>query len=308
MDDILTVPVSKLDLRYSTFRTLYEASIQSMVKSMEKQGQLTPIVVTSDGARFIVIDGFKRQRAAEILNLGTVMVIVVRGEETLMKAHMYLLNRKSGFSIVEEGVLIRELVENDGLSQVEAAAILDRHKSWVSRRLEMIRRLSAQVLEDLKLGLIPPGCAQALARLPMIMQADFSALIQTHKLQAKGCKVLIDLWCKAREPQSREFLIQFPRKALELALGKDSGEERDPRIPAKAYGWFKAVRCLERVAAVLRLKSKYEIGVLDDAVHKLLSETLEKAENECWKALNLARQAVSKPAPSATSPEKEVSP
>ena len=70
MDDILTVPVSKLDLRYSTFRTLYEASIQSMVKSMEKQGQLTPIVVTSDGVRFIVIDGFKRQRAAEILNLG----------------------------------------------------------------------------------------------------------------------------------------------------------------------------------------------------------------------------------------------
>ena len=307
MDDVLKVAVSKLDLRYSPLRMLSEASIQSMVKSMEKQGQLTPIVVRSDEARFIVIDGFKRQRAAEILNLDTVMVIVVHGEEALMKAHMYLLNRKSGFSIVEEGILIRELVENDGLSQVEAAAILDRHKSWVSRRLEMIRRLSPQVLEDLKLGLIPPGCVQALARLPVSIQADFSAAIQTHKLQAKEVNVLVDLWCKAKEPPSREFLIRFPRKALALACGKDT-EERDPRIPAKAYGWFKAVRCLERVAALLRLKSKYEIGAVDDAVYTLLSKTLEKAENECWKALTLARQAVSKPAPSVTGTKKEVSP
>ena len=291
MDDVLTVAVRKLDLRYSPLRMLSEASIQSMVKSMEKQGQLTPIVVRSDEARFIVIDGFKRQRAAEILSLDTVMVIVVHGEKALMKAHMYLLNRKSGFSIVEEGILIRELVENDGLSQVEAAAILDRHKSWVSRRLEMIRRLSPQVLEDLKLGLIPSGCAQALARLPVSIQADFSAAIQTHKLQAKEVNVLVDLWCKAKDPPSREFLIRFPRKALALACGKDTE-------------WFKAVRCLERVATLLRLKSKYEIGAADDAVYTLLSKTLDEAENECLKALTLARQAVSKPA----STKKEVSP
>jgi ParB/RepB/Spo0J family partition protein len=259
---------------------------------MEKQGQLTPIVVADDGSRFIVIDGFKRQRAAEIIGLGTLMVVVVRGEQALMKAHMYLLNRKSGFSTVEEGMLIRELVEKDGLSQAEVAAILDRHKSWVSRRLEMIRMLSGQIVEDLKLGLIPPGSAKALARLPQSIQADFSAIIQTHMLQAKESNTLIDLWCKAKEPQSRDFLIKFPKKALELALGKDTEEECDPRVPAKAHGWFRAVRCLERVAALLRLKSKYEIGTVDDAVHTLLTKTLDKAENECWKALALARQAI----------------
>lgn len=291
MDDILTVGVPKLDLRYSGLRTLSEVSIRSMVRSMEKQGQLTPIVVAAEGSGFILIDGFKRQRAAEILGLGTLMVVVVRGEQALMKAHMYLLNKKGGFSTVEEGMLIRELVENDGLSQAEVAAILDRHKSWVSRRLEMIRRLSGQIVEDLKLGLIPPGSAKALARLPQSIQADFSAIIQTHVLQAKECNILIDLWCKAKEPQSREFLTKFPKKALDLALGKDT-EECDPRVPAKAHGWFRAVRCLERVAALLRLKSKYEIGTVDDAVHTLLTKTLDKAENECWKALDLARQAV----------------
>lgn len=206
-----------------------------------------------------------------------------------MKAHMYLLNRKSGFSIVEEGMLVRELVEGDGLSQVEVSAVLDRHKSWVSRRLDIIRRLSAPVIEDLRLGLIPHGCAKNLARLPQCNQADFSVTIQTHKLQARQANTLIDLWCKAKDPGTRAFLVKFPQKALEIALGEDSA-----RIPAGASGWFKAVWCLERIAVVLDEKSKYGICAADEAACMLLKESLDKAEQACYKALSKARQALAR--------------
>lgn len=292
---IFKVTPSRLDLRFKKFRTLSDGSIKAMVRSLEKQGQLTPIVVCGNGSCFVLIDGFKRQRAAEVLGLSHLMAALICCKGALLKAYMYLLNKRSGFSIIEEGMLIRELVELDGLQQVEVAVMLERHKSWVSRRLDMIRRLSPQIVEDLKLGLIPPGSAQALARLPQCNQADLSATIQTHKLQTKECKLLIDLWCKARDEEGRNFLIKFPQKALKFAMGEDKDESIDPRIPPKACGWLKTVRCLERVAAAVRLKSKHQIETLDDEVHQILDKALDRADAECLTALNAAREIL-KPA------------
>lgn len=291
--NIFKVTPSELDLRFKKFRTLSEGSIKAMVRSLEKQGQLTPIVICSDGPCFVLIDGFKRHRAAQVLGLSSLMAALICCKGALLKAHMYLLNKKSGFSIIEEGMLIRDLVEIDGLQQVEVAVMLERHKSWVSRRLDMIRRLSPQIVEDLKLGLIPPGSAQALARLPQCNQADLSATIQTHKLQAKECKLLIDLWCKAENEEGKNFLIKYPQKALEFAMGgEDSAERIDPRIPAKASGWLKSVRCLERVAAAVRLKSKHQIENVDDEVQKILDKTLDRCESECRQALKAAREVL----------------
>lgn len=290
------VTPSQLDLRFKKFRALSDGPIKDMVRSLEKQGQLTPIVVCGEGSCFVLIDGFKRQRAAEILGLSHLMAALICCQGALLKAYMYLLNKKSGFSIIEEGMLIRELVEVEGLQQVEVAVMLERHKSWVSRRLDMIRRLSPQIVEDLKLALIPPGSAQALARLPQCNQADLSATIQTHKLQTKECKLLIDLWCKAGDEEGRNFLIKFPQKALEFVMGsEDRAESIDPRIPPKACGWLKTVRCLERVAAAVRLKSKHPIEILDDEVHQILDKALDRCDKECLTALNAAREIL-KPA------------
>lgn len=292
----LAVPPCKLDLRFKQLRTLSESSIRPMVHSLEKRGQLTPVVTARDGNSLVLIDGFKRQRAAEILGLKSLMLITLPSEGALMKAHMYLLNRKNGFSMIEEAMLIRELVEVDGLMQVEVAAMLERHKSWVSRRLEMIRRLAPQIVEDIKLGLMPPGSAISLARLPESNQADLASTIQRHKLKVKECNLLIDLWCKARAPEAKGFLIKFPQKALELS-SRDGSDYLDPRIPAQASGWLKTLRVLTRVAAGLRLRSKQDIGAIDEEVHEILWEALNQANSECQEALKAAREVLSKEVP-----------
>ena len=290
---IITVSPSALDLRFKPLRTLSELSIKSMVRSLEKQGQLTPIVTTNDGKRLILIDGFKRCEAAKILGL-TLINITVPSEGPLMKAHMYLLNKKGGYTMIEEGMLVRELVEVDGLLQVEVAAMIERHKSWVSRRLEMIRALSPQIVEDLKLGLLPPGSAVALARLPQCNQPDLAATIQTHKLQAKECSILIDLWCKAKNEEYRNYLLRFPQKAINLATGKDEGGKTDTHIPAKVCKWLNMIRGLERVAAFLRIKSNEQIGVLDEKLHEIVQDAVDQADSECQQALRAARQLLSK--------------
>ena len=96
--------------------------------------------------------------------------------------------------------------------------------------------------------------------------------------------------------EAKEFLIKFPQKALELS-SRDSSDYLDPRIPAQASGWLKTLRVLTRVAASLRLRSKQDIGAIDEEVHEILWEALDQAKSECQEALSAAREVLSKEVP-----------
>jgi ParB/RepB/Spo0J family partition protein len=297
-NDIVSVPLSKLDIRLKRLRNIAEHSVQSMVMSLKKRGQLTPVVAARQGSVYILIDGFKRQMAAEILNLKSLLVIVVHWEEALQKAQMYLLNKNNGFTMIEEGLLIRELVEKDGLNQSEVATLLERHKSFVSRRLAIIRDLSPQVLEDIKLGLLPGGSALSLARLPHDNQAEWDRVIQTHRLKAKECRQLIDFWLKAGTHQQKQFLLDFPQQALEICQGDGCDTDQlEGQVPFRTRKWFSTLRSLGRVAAALVLRSKKQLGALDEKVYEIFFTTLRKVEKDCEQALEEANEILTSSAP-----------
>jgi hypothetical protein len=86
-------------------------------------------------------------------------------DERGAKAAMYALNRVGRhFGELEEAWLVQALVREDGLSQVEVAMLLSRHKSWDCRRLAMIEKLCAAAQEDLRLGLLSPTMARQAGR------------------------------------------------------------------------------------------------------------------------------------------------
>lgn len=305
-NNIVSLPLSKLDIRLKRLRNLAGSSVQNMLMSLKKRGQLTPVVAARQasevsGSVYILIDGFKRQMAAEILGIESLLVILVDWQGAFQKAQMYLLNRNNGFTMIEEALLIRELVEKDGLTQTEVASLLERHKSFVSRRLATIRNLAPQVIEDIKLGLVPGGSAVSLARLPQDNQAEWVMVIQTHRLKAKECHQLIDLWCKADSHQQKQFLLDSPRKALELCK-KNEGYDNDNewneqmqmqmQIPTRTRKWFGTLRALGRVAAALRLHSKRRIGLPDKKIYGMFLDTLGQVEKDCQQALDEARSAL----------------
>jgi len=127
---------------------------------------------------------------------------------------MYLMNRTVRISFIQEAMLIRELVDQDGLKQTEVAGLLDHHKSWVNRRLMIIRGLAPEILEDLSLELLPPGSAAVLARVALRNQGDFSAAIQRHGLNLKEIHVLTDIWCKTKEPEKKRFTPGFSKRSF----------------------------------------------------------------------------------------------
>ena len=217
------IAIDQMDLRFFQLRSPTALAIRNMANSMKKRGQLTPVVLAGEEKPYILIDGFKRHAAAQSLGLEAVKATVVNVDLTQAKIMMYLMNRAEGLSWIQEALLVRELVDQDGLKQTEVAQLLDHHKSWVNRRLMIIRSLAPEIMEDLRLELLPPGSPASLARVAPRNQGDLSAAIQRHGLSLKEIHTLIDIWCKARDPAGKQFLLRSPREALTLVKEEQDG-------------------------------------------------------------------------------------
>src|ERR1700675_1085405 len=171
--EVRAEPLRHLGERYRRYRLADGHGEQAMAQSLGRWGQLTPVAVCLRGEHWEVVDGFKRLAAARLLNWPTLLTRRLEADdERTVKAALYGLNLGQHLQELEEAWLVQALVGEDGLSQVEVAELLGRHKSWVCRRLALLEKLSSDVRSDLEVGLVPPSLARQLVRLPVGNQAD----------------------------------------------------------------------------------------------------------------------------------------
>jgi len=171
-------------------------------------------------------------------------------------------------------------VRDDGMTQVEAAHLLGRHKSWVCRRLALLEKLSVAVKEDLRLGLVGPSLARQLTRLPTGNQEAVLALTRRATLTAQEVSGVIDLLQGASQEQAA-FVLAKPREALALVQGLPQAL-RDPRL-SRAGNWLarqltQALEALVRVESWLRTPNERELRAPDrQIVQPLLARVGEQA-------------------------------
>lgn len=233
-----TRPVTLADLgqRYRRYRLADPDAEEAMAGSLRRWGQLAPVVACVRGQRLELLDGFKRQAAARQLGSMTLSVRVLEVDEPTAKAAILGLNRgQRATRELEEAWVVQGLVRDDQMTQVEAAQLLGRHKSWVCRRLALLEKLSAAVKEDLRLGLVGPSLARQLTRLPVGNQEALLALTRQQTLTAQEVSGVIDL-LQGASPEQTAFVLQKPREALALAQGLPASL-RDPRL-SRAGNWL----------------------------------------------------------------------
>ena len=208
-----------------------------MAGSLRRWGQLSPVVACVRGGQLELLDGFKRWTAArQVAGLTTLSVRVLEVDERTAKAAILGLNRgQRGVRELEEAWIVQALVRDDGLTQVEAAHLLGQHKSWVCRRLALLEKLSVEVKEDLRLGLLGPALARQLTRLPAGNQEAVLALTRRETLTAQEVSGVIDLLQGASAEQAA-FVLAQPREALAQAQGLPTAL-RDPRL-SRAGNWL----------------------------------------------------------------------
>lgn len=185
-------PLSEIRETYSQFRIIRPHAEAAMERSLQTYGQMSPVVclTTADGIE--LVDGFKRLRASRRLKLPSIKMVFLESTVRACKASMIQLNRVArSISDLEEAMILQSLHKTDGLPQVEIATLLGHDKSWVSRRISLIERLSDEVQEHLKLGLISGSVGRELTRLPRGNQNEVMLAVLKNKLGKREAEKLV---------------------------------------------------------------------------------------------------------------------
>src|SRR4051812_15183924 len=171
--EVHPLAVARLGERYRRYRLPDPDAEAAMTGSMRRYGQLTPLVVCLREETYEVLDGFKRRAAAAALGLKAVAARRVGAHEGAAKGAHHRLNQTGRRTQEwEDAWIVHALIREDGLTQVEVAELLGRHKSWVCRRLALVEKLAQDVRDDLRLGLLSATAARSLVRLPAGNQAE----------------------------------------------------------------------------------------------------------------------------------------
>jgi ParB-like chromosome segregation protein Spo0J len=233
VEEYRALPLEEIDVRYGRYRLSVLEAEEAMARSLRRYGQISPVVVCLVEGVPVLIDGFKRLAAARGLKgLESLSARRIEVDERGAKGAMYGLNRTGRhFGELEEAWLVQALVREDGLSQVEVAVLLGRHKSWVCRRLAMMEKLCVAAQEDLRLGLLSPTMARQLTRLPAGNQIEVVAAARREHLSAAEVHGVVDLVVACTSRPQVEFILHEPRRALRQAQ-VEGLPSWDPRLSA----------------------------------------------------------------------------
>jgi ParB family transcriptional regulator, chromosome partitioning protein len=218
---------AELGVSYRRYRLADPAAETAMAESLRRYGQLAPVTACCREGRAELLDGFKRHAAAAQMAWPTLSVRLVHVDERSAKAAIFGLNSTGQHpSELEEAWIVQALVREDGLSQVEAAQLLNKHKSWVCRRLALLERLGRDAQAELRLGLLSPGLARQLTRLPVGNQAAVLSAARRDSLTVLEVQGVVDL-LRGASPEQEAFVLNDPRSALRQ---QDGVPVRDPRL------------------------------------------------------------------------------
>lgn len=211
----IDISLSKIRELYGQFRIVSPASDLGVFKSMEKYGQLSPVVVCkAKNNEYELIDGFKRLRAARKLNKKCIKARVLDIGPHAGKAAILQLNWVGkSVSDMEEAMVVHSLYCENGLMQIEIASLLGRHKSWVCRRISLIEQLSEEVQASIKLGLIKVSAGWKLAQLQRCNQEEVLLTIRKHRLTVRQTQELITALL-SRPRSEHEAIISAPEQII----------------------------------------------------------------------------------------------
>ena len=265
-ESLLELPCVQIGECYGRYRLHQPEAERAMARSLDRYGQLSPVVVCQREGHYELIDGFKRLGAA-------------RG--------------RTSMSHLSARVMEADVVREDGLSQVEVAELLGRHKSWVCRRLALLERLGPESQDELRLGLLSPTAARQLVRLPQGNQREVLELIRREALSGTELTGVVDLLLECPGRSQQEYILEKPREALAQLKGGVLAT-RDPRLSEAGNQVWK------RVGVLLDLLGRMEVWLahqgrtgLTPGDRTILSPRFRKLAQDAGSVAALSRDLIS---------------
>jgi ParB-like chromosome segregation protein Spo0J len=300
-EELIGLKPEEIGEHYGRYRLHVPEAERAMAKSLERYGQLSPVVVCRRNDRYELVDGFKRLGAARHLaQIEHLSARLMEADERTVKAAIYGLNRAGGRTReLEEAWIIHALVREDGMSQVEVAELLGRHKSWVCRRLALIERLGPKARDELRVGLLSPTAARQIVRLPQGNQAEVLDAVRREALSGAELTAVVDLWLGCSDHPQQRYILAHPREALAQSKGVLPAV-RDPRLSEAGNHVWKRVGLLLDVLGRMEvwLSHHGRAGLTADD-RAVLAPRFERLSRDAASVAALSRDLVTEMKPAA---------
>jgi len=195
INHIEDLPLFDLGKTFGTLRCICPKAEAALERSLDRHGQISPLVCVPTTSGLEVIDGFKRLRACQRLSWPTVRIAFLHPlpEEPALavisgKIGMVRLNRLTrSITVLEEAMILESLRREEGLAATDIADLAERDTEWVRRWFDRIRRMHDDVRSHVMRGSIGQDIAWHLTKLPW--NSQYSCLQSILKRCSKAREV-----------------------------------------------------------------------------------------------------------------------
>lgn len=178
--------------RYQPRSRMDPEALAELAGSIKSQGVMQPILVRPlEAGRYEILAGERRWRAARMAGLTEVPALVreVPDRHALAIALIENLQRED-LNPLEEATGVKRLIDEFGMTHVEAAEVLGRSRAAVTNALRLLE-LAPPVQELLREGKLDMGHARALLALPALKQVELARLAVAKQLSVRQVEALV---------------------------------------------------------------------------------------------------------------------
>ena len=177
VDEVRLLPIHLIDPnRDQPRRSFDEAALNELADSIRAVGVIQPIIVKPEGERYTIIAGERRYRASRIAEQAEIPAIV-RDWDAQKRLEAALIEnlQRDDLNPVEEAMGVRQLMDEAGMTQEEAARRLGKSRPAIANLLRLLT-LPDEVLDLLKAGKLSAGHARALVTVDPRRQVQLANL------------------------------------------------------------------------------------------------------------------------------------
>jgi len=283
---------------YQPRQTITQGSIQTLARSMGRNGQIAPLIVIPQGERYLLWDGQRRWEASKILGWKALWAVCApRPEDLHRKALLTFIHHEDLNPLDKAEAIVKEITVCAGIEGEEISTVL----STVLRRLQrsgQAERLSALVAtssEQQRQGVNELGANETESKLllalldlalnpasvktnllPMLsLPLDLKAAIREQGLKGGHAVALSTLsakFLKTSERQATRERIEATNRVVEEGLSVAKTRELVNQIKAKYLKPESKLKESKEVATAVRGIEKLSPAVIASANQKQLAQ------------------------------------
>ena len=236
-------------------------TLRELADSIQEQGIVQPLIVRERDGRLELIAGERRWRAAQLLGLAEVPVIVREADDRAVLELALIENlQRDNLNAIEEAQGYAQLTEQFGLTQEEVATKVGKSRAAVANALRLLK-LAPTIQAYIRHGRLSVGHAKVLLGLP------------TASLQQLAAERVLKEGLNVRQTEALAARLQA-REA-----GAPSQPVPPPQSPQQAHTADLEDRLRQRLGTKVRLryldgKGALEIAFFSDPELERLLEIL----------------------------------